>query len=97
MPDLNGLLQRFHDHGVDMVVGGFAALVHGRTLVTRALDVCCRFTGENLLRIRSAVADLHPVRRMRPDLPLVLTPEIGATLRNLYLKTDMTLLTAWER
>ncbi len=90
MPDLNGLLQRRHDHDMEFVlVGGFAVLVHGSTLVTRDLAICCRFTGENLQRVQQAVADLHPVHRMRPDLPLVLTPEIIATLKNLYLKTDL--------
>jgi len=90
MPDLNGLLQRLHDHDVEFVlVGGFAAVVHGGTWVTRDLDICCRFTEKNLLRIQAAAADLHPVHRMRPDLPLELTPEICATLKNLYLKTDI--------
>jgi len=90
MPDLNGLLQRLHDHNVEFVlVGGFAALVHGSTLVTRDLDISCRFTEENLRRIQQAMADLHPVHRMRPDLPLVLTPEICRSLKNLYLITDI--------
>jgi len=90
MSDLTGLLQRLHAHGVEFVlVGGFAAVVHGGTLLTRDVDVCCRFSEENLRRIGAAVADLHPVHRTRPDLPLVLTPELCASLKNLYLKTDM--------
>jgi len=89
MPDLNGLLQRLHAQDVEFVlVGGFAAVLHGSTLVTRDVDVCCRFSEQNLRRIQRAVADLHPVHRMRPDLPLELTPEICASLKNLYLKTD---------
>jgi len=89
MPDLNGLLQRLHTHKVEFVlVGGFAAVLHGSTLVTRDLDVCCRFSGDNLQRIQRAVADLHPAHRMRPELPLELTPEIYRSLKYLYLKTD---------
>jgi hypothetical protein len=90
MPDLNGLLKRLHTQKVEFVlVGGFAALMHGGTLLTRDLDICCRFSEDNLRRIQAAVADLHPVHRMRPDLPLELTPEICQSLKNLYLKTDL--------
>jgi hypothetical protein len=89
MSDLNGLLDRLHAHDVEFVlVGGFAAVVYGGTLLTRDVDVCCRFTGTNLQRIQAALADLHPVHRTRPDLPLALTPELCASLKNLYLKTD---------
>ena len=90
MDNLNDILQRLHAHKVECVlVGGFAAVVHGVTLVTRDVDICCKFTQENLMRIQSAVADLHPAHRSRPDLPLQLTPEQCASLKNLYLKTDL--------
>ena len=41
------------------------------------------------MRIQKAFADLHPVHRSRPDLPLALTPAQCAGLKNLYLKTDL--------
>ena len=41
------------------------------------------------MRIQKVFADLHPVHRSRPDLPLELTPEQCASLKNLYLKTDL--------
>jgi hypothetical protein len=41
------------------------------------------------MRIQRALAGLHPVHRSRPDLPLSLTPEQCASLKNLYLKTDL--------
>jgi hypothetical protein len=56
-------------------------------LVTRDVDICCRFTEANLMRIQRAFADLHPVHRSRPDLPLDLRPEQCARLKN--LKTDL--------
>jgi hypothetical protein len=58
-------------------------------LVTRDVDICCRFNAANLMRIQNTFADLHPVHRSRPDLPLELTPEQCAGLMNLYLKTDL--------
>ncbi len=91
MTDLEALLKRLVDHHVEFViVGGYAAVAHGVTLVTRDVDVCCRFSAKNLLALQRAVADLHPVHRMTPQrLPLKLTPKTWAGLKNLYLKTDL--------
>lgn len=71
------------------MVGGFAAVAHGVTLLTQDIDVCCRFTPENVMRLQAAVADLHPVHRMSPERPpLRLTAETAGGLRNIYLETD---------
>lgn len=71
------------------MVGGFAAVAHGVTLLTQDIDVCCRFTPDNLMRLPDALSDLHPVHRMPPERPpLRLTPEVAAGFRNLYLETD---------
>jgi hypothetical protein len=90
MQNLSELTWRLIAGRVEFVlVGGFAAVAHGVTLVTRDVDICCRFTETNLVLIQKALADLHPVHRSRPDLPLALTPEQCASLKNLYLKTDL--------
>jgi hypothetical protein len=90
MQNLSELTRRLIAGRVEFVlVGGFAAVAHGVTLVTRDVDICCRFTETNLVLIQKALADLHPVHRSRPDLPLALTPEQCASLKNLYLKTDL--------
>ena len=71
------------------MIGGFAAVAHGVTLLTQDVDVCCRLSADNLLRIQRALADLHPVHRMPPQRPaLALTSETAAEFRNLYLETD---------
>jgi hypothetical protein len=78
MQNLNELMRRLISSQVEFVlVGGFAAVAHGVTLVTRDVDICCQFT------------DLHPVHRSRNDIPLSLTSEQCASLRNPYLKTDL--------
>jgi hypothetical protein len=41
------------------------------------------------MRIQKAFEGLNPVHRSRPDLELALTAEQCATLKNLYLKTDL--------
>jgi hypothetical protein len=90
MQNLSELTRRLVEAQVEFVlIGGFAAVAHGVTLVTRDVDICCRFSETNLMRIQTAFADLHPVHRSRPDLPLALTPEQCASLKNLYLKTDL--------
>lgn len=90
MQNLSELTRRLIASRVEFVlVGGFAAVAHGVTLVTRDVDICCRFSEANLMRIQNAFADLHPTHRSRPDLPLELTPEQCANLKNLYLKTDL--------
>jgi len=90
MQNLSELTRRLIASQVEFVlVGGFAAAAHGVTLVTRDVDICCRFSEANLMRIQKAFADLHPVHRPRTDLPLELTPQQCASLKNLYLKTDL--------
>lgn len=90
MKNLSELLRRLIAGNVGFVlVGGFAAVAHGVTIVTQNVDVCCRFSEENLMRIQIALADFHPVHQPHPDMPLQLTPEQCACLKNLYLKTDL--------
>jgi molybdopterin-guanine dinucleotide biosynthesis protein len=45
MPDFESLLSRLIDHHVDFViVGGFAAVAHGSSLLTQDVDICCRLS-----------------------------------------------------
>ena len=90
MQNLSELTRRLVEAKVEFVlIGAFAAVAHGSTLVTRDVDICCRFNEVNLRRIRHALRGVHPVHRSRPDLPLDLTPEQCASLKNLCLKTDL--------
>ena len=93
MQNLSELTRKLVEAKVEFVlIGGFAAVAHGATLVTRDVDICCRFSEENLSRIKEALNGLHPVHRSRPDLPLELTREQCIRLKNLYLKTDLGVL-----
>lgn len=91
MQNTADLLVRLCAHGVDfVVVGGYAVVAHGGTLVTQDVDICCDLAPGNLLRIQDALQDIHPVHRMTPKrLPLRLTPENCRGLKNLYLDTDI--------
>lgn len=92
--NLINLLQRLSENQVDFViVGGFAAVFHGSTLVTQDIDVCCDFSAPNLMRLWKAIKDLHPVHRLSPKrIPLQMTPAFCTGLKNLYLETDMGVL-----
>jgi hypothetical protein len=94
MSDLRVLLQRLIEHDVKFVViGAFASVVHGVTLVTQDVDICCPFTSRNLLKLQGAIADLHPVHRLTPKrLPLRLTRARCRGLKNLYLESDLGVL-----
>ena len=89
--DAETLLQRLHSAGVEFVIiGGICNVLHGVTLVTQDVDVCCRFSPGNLWKIGNAVSDLHPVHRQTPQrLPFVLDDRLARELKNLYLRTDM--------
>jgi len=91
MANFENLLARLIEQQVEfVVVGGFAATAYGSTLLTQDLDICLRFSTDNLMRLQEALADLHPVHRMAPRrLPLRLTPETCRDLKNLYLDTDL--------
>jgi hypothetical protein len=66
--ELNGLLQRLSDVGIDfVVVGGVAAVLHGSSMVTRDLDVCASLSGANIEKLRVALRDLHPLHRIATD------------------------------
>ena len=90
MTQFSQLLQRIADAGIDFViVGGFAAVTHGSSYVTRDIDLCLVLSDENIARLRLALADLHPCHRMTPQRLSFLTHPVGGQpVRNLYLSTD---------
>jgi hypothetical protein len=85
------LLTRLKDSGLDFVViGGVCVVFHGAPLATFDLDICCPFGEENVRRIESAIADLHPFHRLTTNkLPLEMSRGTFGELKNLYLETDL--------
>jgi hypothetical protein len=62
--------------------------IHGASLVTKDVDICCRLGPENLRRLETAVKDLNPVHRMTPNkIPFVLNDRLARDLKNIYLRT----------
>ena len=91
MSSLEDIVERLiRAHVEFVVVGGFAVLAHGASLMTEDVDICCPLSEKNLRAIESAVRDLHPVHRMTPQrLPFELTANLATSLKNLYLGTDL--------
>ena len=85
------LLTRLHDSGLEfIIIGGVCVVFHGAPLATFGLDICCAFGEENVRKIASAVADLHPVHRLTANkVPLELTGDSFGALKNVYLQTDL--------
>lgn len=94
MPELATLIARLVDHGVEfVVVGGYAATIHGAAYVTFDLDVCAPCSAsdtENLRRLYNALSDLHPMHRMSlQPRPFIFPPASIEETGNLYLQTDL--------
>jgi hypothetical protein len=91
MSNLEDLVERLiRSHVEFVIVGGFAVLAHGASLMTEDIDICCPFSEQNLQALQSAVRDLRPVHRMTPQrLPFELTPSLVSSLKSLYLATDL--------
>jgi predicted nucleotidyltransferase len=89
--NLNQLLQRLCDADIEFViVGGFAATLHGSSLVTRDLDVCAVLSSDNVEKLRNALRDLRPAHRFTPQkLSFLEIPDPGVPMLNLYLSTEM--------
>lgn len=88
---VESLLSRFDDHEVQFVIiGGICNVLHGVSILTQDVDLCCRFNATNLKRIAGAVADLNPVHRKTSQrIPVLLTDQLLTGLKNLYLRTDL--------
>jgi predicted nucleotidyltransferase len=88
---LSQLLQRLCDADIDfVVVGGFAALLHGSTQVTRDLDVCAVLSPEDVAKLREALGDLNPTHRLTSQgLSFLTNPDPGVPVQNLYLETEL--------
>ena len=86
MPDLEKLLERLIQHDVEFVViGGFAALMHGAQSAMLVVEVFSPLSRENVEKIHAALADFEPVHRERPDIPFT----VRSDLRNCYLSTTL--------
>lgn len=89
MRDFKELIERLVEQEVDFVlVGGFAAVVHGVSLLTQDVDVCVSFREENMARLLRALSGCHPVHRQNGK-PVTQSAQALSRFKNLYLLTDV--------
>jgi predicted nucleotidyltransferase len=89
-PDFSQVIVKLADAGFEFViVGGYAAVTHGASQMTRDLDVCGILTRETLDVLRRALADWNPRHRLTPRrLSFLEVPGPNESVENLYLETD---------
>lgn len=95
MQNLKELLERLLKNNIDFVlVGGFASILYGSTLVTQDLDICVAMTDEEVEKLRKALGDLNPIHRMNPNAPISFLeqPKDLSQVKNIYLKTNLGIL-----
>lgn len=93
--NLKTLLKHLLENEIDFVlIGGFAAVIHGSTLVTQDLDICAAITDEQIAKLRYALRDLHPKHRMNPAAKhsFLDYPTDFRGTNNIYLETDLGIL-----
>lgn len=91
MKDIKTLLNLLSKNNVKFViVGGFAAVVHGSSMVTEDIDFCTSFDRENMKNLMDALKSLNPRHRLiKEDRPISESAEQLAAFKNLYLTTDL--------
>lgn len=94
MQNLQSLLKFLVKSPIDFVIiGGFAAVLHGCNQTTRDIDICLVLTPEQIQSLREILKPLHPKLRTIPEKPSFLThPQDLSDVKNLYLETDLGIL-----
>lgn len=94
MQNLQKLLQFLVQSPLDFVIiGGFAAVLHGCNQSTRDIDVCFMLSPEQIQLLRRTLKPLHPRHRMTHEKLSFLThPGNLEGIKNLYLETDLGVL-----
>ena len=91
MQDLQVLLKTLVHSPVDFVlIGGFAAVLHGCNQSTRDIDICIVYSPEQIQLLRETLKNFHPQHRMDKEKTSFLEePKELATVHDFHLITDL--------
>lgn len=94
MQNLQKLLQFLVQSPLEFVlVGGFAAVLHGCNQTTRDIDICFVLSPQQVQLLRETLKPLNPRHRMTHEkLSFLKYPEDITKVKNLYLETDLGVL-----
>lgn len=89
--DYQKLIKRLVRNNVRFViVGGFAAVLHGSSVMTEDLDLCASFREDNVINLLQAFKDIHPEHRLiGKTRPITESAKQLSACSNIYLKTDL--------
>ena len=99
MQNLQALLKLLIHSPVEFVlVGGFAAVLHGSNQTTRDIDICVVYSPEQIRLLREVLKPYHPRHRMEdPQSSFLETPKDISQKRDFYLATDFGILDVISR
>ena len=91
MENLKNLLILLIENKIDFVlIGGFAGVVHGASLVTQDIDICTALTKENIEKLRIILKPYYPKHRMTAKKLLFENyPKNLDGVNNLYFDTKL--------
>ena len=94
MQGLQALLKLLIHSPVEFVlVGGFAAVLHGCNQTTRDIDICVVYSSEQIFTLREILRPLHPKHRMEDQKRSFMdTPEDLSQKQDFHLITDLGVL-----
>lgn len=88
MQNAEQLLKLLIDNDVEFVlIGGYAAVVHGCSTLTQDIDACIPFSKDNLQKLIAALKGINPIHRENKQA-LTDSPNELLRFKNLYLITD---------
>lgn len=89
--DLQALLKLLIHSPVEFVlVGGFAAVLHGCNQTTRDIDICVIYSHEQIRLLREILRPFHPRHRMEdPKRSFLDAPKDLSKEQDFYLLTDL--------
>lgn len=92
--DLQALLRLLIHSPVEFVlIGGFAAVLHGCNQTTRDIDICILYSQEQIRILRDTLKSFHPRYRTEDSHPSFLeSPEDLSQKQDFHLTTDLGVL-----
>lgn len=83
------LIKALIDNDVEFIlIGGYAAVVHGSSMLTQDIDVCTNFSVNNAKKIINTLKKFNPIHRDK-KIPFSESAEALSKFKNLYLITDL--------
>ncbi|MBU0505608.1 MAG: nucleotidyltransferase [bacterium] len=94
MQDLQDLLKFLIHSPIDFViVGGFAAVIHGCNQTTRDIDICLTLSNEQIILLQKTLEPINPRHRKQKEKPQFQRDNQNVEkFNNLHLETDLGVL-----